>query len=176
MFRLATLLLCAAASVGGEAFASRVVSVFYEVDGKEVLESYYGDDGYPRQAEVWHYLATPPNGVQDETVAIGPLEGKPLEAELKGEVTLRVKYSGELKLDSLRLVRDDPATQQWYLPPNEVERTAKLLGYDAPSINHPAPSAMTPLEEMLGFRWQFAAAGGGAIVLLLLGLMLWRRT
>lgn len=144
--------LFAALLFGRDARAARLLEVHYEVGGRTVLVTYYEDDGKPDAATVWRYLGRPPIDVHqamDPSRVDDPepwmLEGPnvpadpadPLHATLSGEISIRMSGANVAKnvveTDRLSLVRDDPTKEAWYLPPGEVERTAKLAGLGPPA-------------------------------------------
>jgi hypothetical protein len=142
------------------AHAARLITAQFDVDGEQVLETYYSDDGYPTAHEVLWYLATPPNMVGDDTVKVTPLADNPLAAELTGDVVVTLRNGrGLFMTDKLRLIRDSAEEDRWYLPRDEVQRVETQIP--------PTPKAQRPSSTGLFTR---IGVIGGVVVVLLLAL------
>jgi hypothetical protein len=116
---------------GDSAFAARLIGVQFECDGQVVLETSYQDDGLPEAAAVWRYLGRNPI-MAAAPARIVPNNDNPVRAELRGDVTISIYHASRLiaraKVPNLILVRGDASSTHWFLPADEVERTAHLAG------------------------------------------------
>ena len=116
---------------GKSASAARLIDVTFESDGRVLLETYYEDSGLVDAATVWRYLGRKPI-----MVAKSPLvhanTTDPMRADLDGDVTVSILHAGRLiaraKVSGLSLTRGDPSNTEWFLPGDEVERTARVAG------------------------------------------------
>ena len=73
------------------AAAARLLQVYIEQDGKVVAHTYYDDGGRADAATVWRYLATPPIMVDEDVTAIEE-EQPALEANLTGDLVIRIQH------------------------------------------------------------------------------------
>jgi hypothetical protein len=109
------------------ASAARLINVTFERDGRVLLETYYQDGGLADAATVWRYLGRKPIMVEESPLVVANT-ADPLRADLGGFVTVSVLHAGRLiaraKVSGLTLSRGDPSKTQWFLPGDEVERTA----------------------------------------------------
>lgn len=131
MLRTASWMVFVAIAFGlcSQAQGARLIKVEIEHRGKPVLTTYYADDGYPPPEEVWRYLGHAPNMVEDESASVTPAADDPLKAKLEGDVVISVnRRDSQARFKDLMLVRDDATKQQWYLPADEVQRTARIAG------------------------------------------------
>jgi hypothetical protein len=102
-------------------------------DGDQViLHTYYQDYGTEKPAIVWRYLEQKPIGVAEEDTSIEADEDNPLRATLKGTLRVTIGHTtqvlAEASVTELSLTRESADDQLWFLPENEVERTAALAG------------------------------------------------
>ncbi len=114
------------------AWGARLLQVYVERDGTVVSCSYYEDDGRADEATVWRYLQRQPIMVDDGVTNIETDADNPLEAQLKGDLLLRIQHVeriiAQARLSTLTLCREHQQTQAWFLPVAEVERTAAVAG------------------------------------------------
>src|SRR5262245_28814754 len=110
------------------ALAARLLKATVLQDGKVLLQTYYQDGGRENAASVWQYLGKKPIMVEDQPL-VGAEDADPLQARLTGTVVLRFEHAGQVlasaEVTDLRLVRSDPSSTNWFLPPEEVARTAQ---------------------------------------------------
>jgi hypothetical protein len=116
---------------GKPASAARLINVTFERDGRVFLETYYVDSGLADAATVWRYLERKPRMVADSPLVVANT-ADPRRADLSGDVTVSILHASRLiaraKVSGLSLARGDPSNAQWFLPGEEVERTARLAG------------------------------------------------
>jgi hypothetical protein len=127
------------------AHGARLLQAIIDVDGRVVLRSAYQDGGWtgvPPPATVWTYLGHEP--LWCETT-------NGLTAALRGLVTVRMEHGGRLiSQASVTNLTLRSTAGKWFLPPEEVQRTARAAGLVAapPQGSHPRPSAAgTPMRE-----------------------------
>jgi hypothetical protein len=102
------------AFVASPARAARYVSLEVEQDGKVVLEGGTGDNGSPGAFEVWNYLKERPvEPVAGFVLEVDP--DRPLEATLRGNLRVKVRYGGDVPASELKLTRRQPGSTQWFL-------------------------------------------------------------
>jgi hypothetical protein len=112
------------------ASAARLNAVKFEHDGKLVLTTYYSDNGHPPAAEVWQGLGASPNMADEEKATVAASPDDSLKARLTGNIVISIKNTGtRVQVNELKLVRDDATKQEWYLPAEELERTARMAGF-----------------------------------------------
>jgi hypothetical protein len=125
--------------LGQAATAARLLDVYIEQDGAVVIHSYYQDDGLADAATVWRYLQRPPIIVDDDAMAVKANAASPLEAELVGDVAIRIQHVNRIiaqaRLSTLALRRADEQTSGWFLPAAEVERAAAIAGLGKPNMS-----------------------------------------
>jgi hypothetical protein len=118
--------------------AARLLQVYIELDGIVVIHGYYQDDGLADAATVWRYLQRPPIMADEDAMAVKASATKPLEAELVGEVAIRIQHVNriiaEARLSTLALRRVDVQTRGWFLPAAEVERAAAIAELGIPNM------------------------------------------
>jgi hypothetical protein len=116
---------------GKSASAARLIHVTFEHDDRVVLETYYQDGGLADAATVWRYLGRKPIMIGESPLGVAST-GDPMRADLDGKVTISVLHADRLiaraNVSGLTLVRGDPSDTQWFLPGDEVERTARAAG------------------------------------------------
>ena len=130
------IVLFAGLSLGGEpASAARLINVRFEGDGRLLLETYYQDGGLPDAATVWRYLGRKPIMVAESSSVVAN-SADTIRADLGGDVTISILHADRMiaqaKVRDLALVRDDPSNSLWFLPGDEVERTARAAGVGPP--------------------------------------------
>src|SRR5262249_21254953 len=104
-------------------WAARIVSLEVEQDGKVVLRGSAADDGLPRAPIVWRYLKS--HRLQPvEGFALQPESGRPLEAVLRGNLRVHVRYGAEVQTTELRLTRESEQSPSWQIDPAWVEANA----------------------------------------------------
>ncbi|MCO6457904.1 MAG: hypothetical protein J5I93_21585 [Pirellulaceae bacterium] len=144
--------------------AARLLNVTFLQDGRVVARTYYSDNGRADAATVWRYLERPPIMADTDVAAIPSSPDDPLRATLSGDVRIRFQHTdrvlAEAQVHSLTLRRDDATSQNWYLSPAEVERTAAAAGLGAP--------AATPS----GIAWSVTALVWGLPLAVLLAILL----
>jgi len=122
---------------GGPAFAARLLQVRVECDGQLVLHTYYDDAGRADAATVWRYLGRQPIMVEEETSSVEPDAEAPLRATLDGDILVKLSHAdrvlAEAELSRLTLIRPDAQSTMWFLPEQEVERTAPIAGLGPPA-------------------------------------------
>jgi hypothetical protein len=138
------------------ATAARLLQVYIEQNGDVVMHGYYQDGGLADAATVWRYLQRPPIMVDDDAVAVKANAASPLQAELAGDVTMRIQHVNHIiaqaRLSTLALRRVDEQTFGWFLPAAEVERTAAIAGLggpNTPSNGGAYPRAMPAIVVVL---------------------------
>lgn len=158
------------ALVGESAIAARLLKCSIELDSQLVFKANYTDDGTATPETVWRYFAKRPG--EPEVVRLEADPDNPLSLEVEGDLVIRMQHVDrtivEAKASKLKLIRDDAANQQWYLPADEVERIAKLN-----QIAEPSPWEMTERQRLLSYL------GGGVVVLVALAViiaMAWRKS
>ena len=108
-----------------------MANVTFERDGRVVLETSYQDGGLADAAAVWRYLGRKPIIVEEPTLIVADASD-PTHAHLVGDVTISIRHAGRLiaraNVPRLTLMRDDPADARWFLPGEQVERTARAAG------------------------------------------------
>ncbi len=118
------------------ASAARLLEAFVAQDGEVVIHTYYQDEGRADAATVWRYLAEPPIMVDDDVTNIETTSEDLLSAALTGNLLIRIQHGDRIiarsQLARLMLRRADPQTQAWFLPEEEVERTAVVAGLGPP--------------------------------------------
>lgn len=122
-------------SMDSSAFGARLLSATVQLDGQTVLQTSYQDDDMwsapPGAATVWRYLSKKPLSAE-KVVQLEVDNSKPLQAKLQGTLVIRMQHVNrvivEAKATELTLIRADPASDQWYLPVDEVERLAQANG------------------------------------------------
>jgi hypothetical protein len=116
---------------GKSASAARLINVTFERDGRVLLKTDYQDDGLANAATVWRYLGRKPIMVEEPPLALANT-GDPMRADLGGDVMISIQHASRLiaraKVTRLTLARGDPSSTQWFLPGEEVERTARVAG------------------------------------------------
>jgi hypothetical protein len=116
---------------GNSAYAARLINVRFESGDRVLLETYYQDDGLPGLATIWRYLGRKPI-MAEASELVAATAPDPLRAELTGGVIIRVMHAGRLiaqaKVDGLTLKRENTSNAHWFLPGDEVERTARIAG------------------------------------------------
>jgi len=130
--RHAAIFLFAGLLLGGKsASAARLINVTFERDGRVLLKTSYEDGGLADAATVWRYLGRKPIMVAESPLVLANT-ADPMRADLGGEVTVSVLHASRLiaraKVSGLTLVRGDPSNPEWFLPGDEVERTARVAG------------------------------------------------
>lgn len=142
---LASLAMLGLLCLTSAAEAARLVRIKISLDGKVVLEGYYGDNGRQDAATVWTYLDKaefePADGFRLE-----PNKDDPNTATLNGKIVVEVQYSGQAAGGSLNLVRSKTQAGQWRLAAGERERLGKP---GAPAA--PAPNAAAAAVPEYGF-------------------------
>jgi hypothetical protein len=152
--RLAAILLFAGLMIGGKsACAARLIHVTFERDGRVLLETYYEDGGLADAATVWRYLGRKPIMIEKSPLVLANTTD-PLRAHLDGEVTISVLHAGRLiaraKVSGLTLVRGEPGNAQWFVPVDEVERTARVAGL-GPAVSRGTVWSWSIALGMFGF-------------------------
>ncbi len=119
------------------AFAARLLQVHVECDGQLVVHTYYDDAGRADGATVWRYLGRQPIMVEEETVTVEPDAEAPLQATLNGDILVKFSHGdrvlAQAELSRLTLIRPDAQSSMWFLPGQEVERTATIAALGPPS-------------------------------------------
>jgi hypothetical protein len=96
-----------------------------------LLETGYEDGGLADTATVWRYLGRKPIIVGKSSLVVASA-GDPLRADLAGDVTITVAHADRLlaraTITGLTLARKDASDPDWFLPEDEVERTARAAG------------------------------------------------
>ena len=112
--------------------AARLLEARVHADDRLVLHTYYEDRGTEDAVTVWRYLQRKPIMAAREDTALQTDPGHPLRATLKGNVRLTIRHGdralAEVKVSELTLIRAGEHDDQWFLPPEEVERTATAAG------------------------------------------------
>jgi hypothetical protein len=120
----AGVLLAAAAT----AHAARLLQFTIELDGKVILHTLYQDSGRPDAPAVWGYWGKAPITAVEKDTSVKPDAEDAKTATLKGDLRLRIQHVdrviAEARVESLRLIRQDAADDRWFLPREEVQRTA----------------------------------------------------
>lgn len=154
-------------------WAARLLNVTFVQDGRVVARTYYSDNGRADAASVWRYLERTPIMVDTDIEALAAETDEPLRASLGGAVQIQFRHAGrvlaEAQVRSLILQRDDATSQNWYLSPAEVERTAAAarLGAPAASSGGIGRSAATLLWGLpLAALLVFVLAGIGLAIVL----------
>jgi hypothetical protein len=156
------------------------------VDGKPTLSGTVEGTENPPAAIVWRYLVDlrlrPEPGV-----AITADPGDPLKATLRGDILVRLQYTGqadrEVHVQELRLTRKTPDSD-WSLDLDEVRRVARAAGLfeevplDLPVIG-PAPPPQPLPEPPLLPLWMVLLGSGGlgvlvAVILIIVVRMRWK--
>jgi hypothetical protein len=112
------------------------------------------DEAAPsRPAAYWSVLGSAPTVVDRVTFKPDAPRGKTatLRGEIKTELGPRpyvklggnARYPGQVKLDSLRLVRDRADSDKWRLPKDELQRVLGLVG----AVDSKPPDAAAPGGE-----------------------------
>lgn len=164
------------ANTAAPAYAARLVRISVEQDGKLILESHSGDDGFETPYLVWRQLKgaqlTPVNGF-----SLAPDPGEADSAVLRGRIIVDVQYGDRVETNELPLVL---AAGKWHVEPAWVESHGPV-GNLAEEQKKTDASRMETLGRDLRFspRW-LALSGFAAIVVLCLILVLivaisWRR-
>ncbi len=114
----------------------RLLSVDYEWNGMTVGETNYDDDCLQPADVVWTYLDAPPVVSAPLSADLPLASPDALRVTLDGAVTVRIRHVdspiAECEVDGLVLVRDAADTGGWYLPPEELARTADAAGLILP--------------------------------------------
>ena len=128
--RHAVLLLALAPLASGCFGGQRLLEATVERDGEPVLQAKYGISDQATPAAAWSQLAG------RHFKAVGPVTpdaGDPNKATLKGKIRITLRHAGthfaSADADQLRLVRVAGADDEWEIPKEEVERTAKTAGF-----------------------------------------------
>jgi hypothetical protein len=144
------------------AHAARLLTYTITVDGKTWKKGIYSDNGTGDAAAVWSYLHKV-RFQQEEGSQDVEKRDDPLRTKLKGEIRLRAEQSGrviaEARLSELLLVRTDASKDEWSLPPEEVDRTAKAAGL------------ASPITEKGSVYWDVSL---WTVIALLLGMIIFR--
>ena len=142
---------------GESAFAARLLTVTFERDGRLLLQTSYDDDGFANAATVWRYLGRKPIMVAASSQVLASTVD-PLRADLSGDVTISVRHVNRLiaraKVSHLTLARSDPSDTHWFLPGDEVERTARIAGL-GPAV---PPTTWPALHVSPGSGWIWCIA------------------
>lgn len=119
------------------ASAARLLHATIEQDGQIVLRTAYQDQGTAEAATVWRYLAKGPLWAE-KGAGIKAAADDPRKSRLTGAITVRVSHVDHtialVKTSELNLVRANPDTEEWHLPPAEVERLAKANAIPDPPV------------------------------------------
>jgi hypothetical protein len=107
----------------------RYLHVRIERDGQPVLETGYGVSDRLGTGAMWKSL----QGKAFEALgSIEPDASDPQTAVLRGRIRIVILHvdreMASVRVDELRLVRSSVAQDQWELPPDEVQRTARAAG------------------------------------------------
>ena len=117
-------------TLASEARAARMLAAHISLDGKIVLETWFGDNGRPDADEVWDYLKTIKFEATKEFLG---LEVKHDAKEMvltsnaprsRRGVVVYISYGGEAITHELTLVRvaRDESGREWRLDPAQVDR------------------------------------------------------
>jgi hypothetical protein len=101
------------------------------VDDTHVLQTLYSAGDREDAATLWRRLSREPFAAEP----VGNLEhdaDDPLSASLTGDIVVELSHARRtlvrLNVRRLQLVRPNEQDDKWRLPPEEVERTARLAG------------------------------------------------
>jgi hypothetical protein len=115
-----------ASGCGGQ----RLLEARVERDGEPVLETKFGVSDQATPAAAWAQLAG------KHFKAVGPITpdaGDPNKAVLKGKIRITLRHTGShfasSDVDQLRLARVAGTEDQWEIPKDEIDRTAKSAGF-----------------------------------------------
>jgi len=113
-------------------WAARLLDVHVYDGDQVVLHTYYQDHGTEKTATVWRYLREKPIMVAEEDTSVVADKDDPLRATLKGNLRITISHVdrvlAEATATELSLVRERASDALWYLPEEEVERTAAIAG------------------------------------------------
>ena len=122
--------LCLLVSRG--AWAARLLQVHVYDGDQVILHTCYQDYGTEKPAIVWRYLEHKPIMVAKEDTSIEADDDNPLRATLKGTLRVTISHTtkvlAEASVTELSLTREIADDELWFLPADEVERTAAIAG------------------------------------------------
>jgi hypothetical protein len=160
---------CVFAVAGPSAHAARLLKFTVEQGGKPVLVGIASDSGRATVAEMWNYLHRvrfePSDGANIDVQSDDPSRGI-----IRGPLSLRIEHAsfshGEIHINDLILIRDDPTKNVWRLPEDEIVRATHAAGapYTPPGQANRSDSLM----------WIAIVVVAGVIVTVV-GVWLWRK-
>ncbi len=138
--------------------AARYTGLEITIDGKDALGSGASDQGELSDDEVWAKLPTVTFGAENclDDFELSPDETNGNRITLRGDIHFRMKYGGEARLDTLRLVRVTPDSNEWKIPPLELKRITQIRNAARGIVRR--PNVVVVICDDL--RWNAMSCGG----------------